>query len=250
MNLGFIAQQVQQLFPELVSTTSSTSLTPDGTLTLNYVGLISPIVAAIQALAHQVTSLEATVAGFADNFVSAHITVTTGDFQQVNTQKLCVTDGPSDQSPICVSKAQLAALLAGSSQQTVQIGAPTPPVISGTSTPPPTITINGSNPATIRIGDTYVDLGATITGPTADLNLGIKTFLNGALVSNIIIDTSSVATDTIDYVATDTAGQTSTSTRTVIIQVANDNQVSITLSASNDTTPPLAATGTSATSTP
>jgi len=36
-------------------------------------------------------------------------------------------------------------------------------------------------------------------------NLGIKTFLNGTLVSNIIVDTSTVATDTIDYVATDSA---------------------------------------------
>jgi hypothetical protein len=38
-------------------------------------------------------------------------------------------------------------------------------------------------------------------------NLSIKTFLNGRLVSNIIIDTSSQATDTIDYVATDSAVQ-------------------------------------------
>jgi Domain of unknown function (DUF5011) len=83
---------------------------------------------------------------------------------------------------------------------------------------PPVIQINGSNPATIHVGDTYADLGATITGPMADLNLGIKTVLNGTLVSNIVIDTSSVATDTIDYVATDSQGQTSTSTRTVIIE--------------------------------
>ena len=54
-------------------------------------------------------------------------------------------------------------------------------------------------------------------GPQADLNLGIKTFLNGALVSNIVIDTSAAATDTIDYVATDPTGNTATSTRTVII---------------------------------
>ncbi|MGA8611064.1 MAG: tail fiber domain-containing protein [Xanthobacteraceae bacterium] len=46
-NLGFIAQQVQEIFPQLVSTTSATALTPDGTLTLNYEGLISPIVSAI-----------------------------------------------------------------------------------------------------------------------------------------------------------------------------------------------------------
>jgi hypothetical protein len=43
----------------------------------------------------------------------------------------------------------------------------------------------------------------TITAPDADKNLGIKTFLNGALVSNIVLDTSVEATDTIDYVAAD-----------------------------------------------
>ena len=69
-NLGFIAQQVQTIFPQLVSTTSSTTLTPDGTLTLNYVGLISPIVSAIQALSSEVQSLVAEVQGFAQLFVS------------------------------------------------------------------------------------------------------------------------------------------------------------------------------------
>jgi hypothetical protein len=44
-----------------------------------------------------------------------------------------------------------------------------------------------------------------------------KTVLNGAPVSNIILDTSQAATDTINYVATDQAGLTATSTRTVIV---------------------------------
>jgi hypothetical protein len=39
-------------------------------------------------------------------------------------------------------------------------------------------------------------------------------------VSNILINVSQVATDTIDYVATDTWGNTATSTRTVIIEAA------------------------------
>jgi hypothetical protein len=43
-------------------------------------------------------------------------------------------------------------------------------------------------------------------GQAGDTNLGYKTFLNGTLVSNIVLDTSNVATDTIDYVATDTDG--------------------------------------------
>jgi hypothetical protein len=45
--------------------------------------------------------------------------------------------------------------------------------------------------------------------------LGYQTFLNGTLVSTIAIDTSAAATDTIDYVAIDGAGNTATSTRTI-----------------------------------
>jgi hypothetical protein len=86
------------------------------------------------------------------------------------------------------------------------------------SSPTPVIQINGDNPARINVGDSYADLGATITSPQADLNLGIKTFLNGQLTSNIVIDTTQAATDTIDYVATDQSGLSSTSTRTIIIQ--------------------------------
>jgi hypothetical protein len=76
-------------------------------------------------------------------------------------------------------------------------------------------------PAIIHVGDSYADLGATVTdtaaGQAGDNNLGIKTFLNGALVSNIVIDTTQIATDTIDYVAADQNGLTATTTRTVLI---------------------------------
>jgi hypothetical protein len=41
------------------------------------------------------------------------------------------------------------------------------------------IDINGDNPAVIHIGDTSNELCATITGPQANVNLGIKTFLKG-----------------------------------------------------------------------
>ncbi len=73
-------------------------------------------------------------------------------------------------------------------------------------------------PAIIQVGAAYNDLGATITGPQADLNLGLETFVNGVAMSPVQIDTSAAATDTIDYVATDQSGLTSTSTRTVIIE--------------------------------
>ena len=51
---------------------------------------------------------------------------------------------------------------------------------------------------------------------------GVKTFqlrtTHGALVSNIVLDTTQVATDTLDYAATDGAGLTATATRSVIIE--------------------------------
>ena len=42
-------------------------------------------------------------------------------------------------------------------------------------------------------------------------------------MSDIVIDTSAAATDTIDYVATDTWGNTATSTRMVIIEAASSS---------------------------
>jgi Domain of unknown function (DUF5011) len=100
----------------------------------------------------------------------------------------------------------------GATTATTTASTSTPPV----DTEPPVITINGENPAHIHVGDTYADHGATVTD-NVDQNLGIKTYLNGALVSNIVLDTSTSTTDTIDYVATDAAGNTATSTRTVLV---------------------------------
>jgi hypothetical protein len=203
--LGFIAQDVQKLLPQLVSTTSPTALTPGGTLGLNYSGLISPIVSAIQALSADMTSIENTIAGYAQSFTT----------HQLNADELCL-DGT------CITQQQLAAILASENQSpaggspasgNVNVGATTPAT-------PPVIQINGNNPAIVQVGATYTDLGATITGPQADLNLGSTTYVNGTEMNPVQIDTSTAATDTIDYVATDQNGLTSTSTRTVIVEPA------------------------------
>ena len=73
-----------------------------------------------------------------------------------------------------------------------------------------------------NVKGSYADLGASVsdTGPgqAGDTNLGITTYVNGTEMSPVQIDTSEVATDTVQYVATDTAGLTSTSTRTVLIE--------------------------------
>ncbi|MFZ1075464.1 MAG: tail fiber domain-containing protein [Minisyncoccia bacterium] len=106
-NLGFIAQAVQSVFPELVSTTSPTVLTPGGTLTVNYVGLIAPLVKAVQALSGQVSALASTVTGFAQSFTSQNITAK---------QQLCVGD-------TCVTESQLKTLLQNAGQGSGQSAA-------------------------------------------------------------------------------------------------------------------------------
>jgi hypothetical protein len=60
--------------------------------------------------------------------------------------------------------------------------------------------VNGDNPAIVQVGTTYTDLGAQITGPQADVNLGITTYVNGTPMNPVQIDTTTVATDTIGNV--------------------------------------------------
>jgi hypothetical protein len=150
-----------------------------------------------------------------------------GFAQSSTTNQLCVHK--SDGTPVCINGDQLATLLAGTTQQSVEVSAPTIS-ISGSSTPP-SITINGDDPAIIDVGAAHSDLGAIATDDEGN-SLGLRYFLNGALVSNIVIDTSEGATDTIDYVATDTWGNTSTSTRTVFIEAAAPTAASPSITAS------------------
>ena len=191
---GFIAQDVMQQIPLAVRTQ------PSGYYTLDTTAILSYVVGAIQNLYAQLTDLASTVAGFATVF---------------HTQELCV-------GSTCLDQQQLAAVLASvnASQSSGQGSDGSSSDGSDAIDTPPVIQINGDNPATIQVGAAYNDLGATITGPQADLNLGIQTYLNGALTSNIVIDTSQAATDTVDYVATDQSGLTSTSTRTIIIEAS------------------------------
>jgi hypothetical protein len=129
-------------------------------------------------------------------------------------KRLCVAK--SDGSQFCVTGDELAAMAAGTPSSGVASGGAGGSPARATSGPP-IITVNGANPALIQINETYADLGATITGPTADLNLGIHTFVDGIATDPVVIDTSTPAPHTIDYVVTDTAGLTSTSTRTLIV---------------------------------
>jgi Bacterial surface protein, Ig-like domain len=83
---------------------------------------------------------------------------------------------------------------------------------------PPQIQINGDNPASNQVRDTYNDLGATITGPAGDLSLGVKVSVDGratTMPDQIPIDTTQVGTHSFLYSATDQSGLVGYATRTV-----------------------------------
>ena len=234
--LGFIAQQLQRAFPQLVATTTPTALTPDGTLTVNYPGLIAPMVKAIQALASQLSELANKVAGFAEQFTTKQLTFARADGDELHVNKLCV-------GSVCVTEAQFMQVFgARAASQTAAVNsAPSQEAASST---PPVITVAGKNPAHINVGDAYSDLGARITGPTeADTNLGLRYFVDGALVPFVSLDTSTSTTYVIEYVAENAAG-TSTSTRTVIVQAHEE------MTFAQPTPPPSEATSSAATSSP
>ena len=176
--------------------------------------LISILVKAVQEMIDELAALESTVAGLARSFTSKQITAT---------QQLCVEK--SDGTPVCVTGDQLATVLAGATPAPAQVGEPAPPIVSGTSTPDtdaPVITVLGNNPAAVDIGATYNDLGATVTD-NVDINLGIHAFVGTTPIEQAVIDTSAPATYHINYVATDAAGNTATSTRTVVVQAATSS---------------------------
>ena len=237
---GFIAQELQQVFPWAVTSNGDNGIDPLVTTSTPWsvdYGRITPLLAkSIQDLNLKLEDLATTtpetswqpdlflsrfftalkerlIAWFADatNGIT-DLFANIGHFDEVHASKLCA-------GSTCVTETQLAALLsqsAAANPANLSPINPSPATSSALSTPP-TIMIAGNNPARIIIGDTYQDLGA-IAKDTAGHDLGVKTFLNGALVSDIIIDTSTTTTDIIDYVATDTWGSTATATRSVIIE--------------------------------
>ncbi|MBI5004832.1 MAG: DUF5011 domain-containing protein, partial [Candidatus Lloydbacteria bacterium] len=71
-------------------------------------------------------------------------------------------------------------------------------------------------PANLSIGTTYADLGVVVTD-NVDQNLGYKTYVNGILEQTISLDTSANTTYEIAYTSTDNAGNTATTTRTVVV---------------------------------
>ena len=81
----------------------------------------------------------------------------------------------------------------------------------------PAITIQGDNPATVFVGDTYSDAGATASDTEDDDATLIITTTNN-------VDTTTPGSYTVDYSVTDSDGNTTMESRTVNV-VTNDSPV-------------------------
>lgn len=196
---GFIAEDTAGVDEHL--TTYSASGTLSG---IDDRSILAVVVKAIQELAGRIDSFAQAITSAVGNFGRVNT-------DQLNTDQLCV-------GSTCVNEAQLAALLANAGNAgSGSNNSPAPSNEGETDTEAPTITINGNNPAVLQVGDAYSDLGATVTD-NVGLNLGYQTFLGSTPMEFATLDTSEPNEWHIHYVATDNAGNTATSTRTVIVE--------------------------------
>ncbi|MBI4118367.1 MAG: DUF5011 domain-containing protein, partial [Parcubacteria group bacterium] len=197
----------------LIAEEAPTEILAKGGKGVDLYKLVTSVLSAFQTLAEKVEGVVAKVSGFAESFT---------------TEELCVADQSGQKT--CVTKAQLDALLAGQTNVEPVAITDTPETEKeeAPDTTPPTVTIIGANPAEIEVNATYSDNGAAVSD-NVDSNLGYTTYVDGLLVTQIQLDTTSPRTYIIDYVATDNAGNTATSTREVIIgESAQEEEIATT----------------------
>jgi hypothetical protein len=107
---------------------------------------------------------------------------------------------------------------------------------NGPDTVPPVITLLGDNPVRISVGGAFVDPGITVTD-NVDSAVPYITFVNGVEQPVSSIDTGSETTYIITYSATDTAGNFSTATRSVIVGGTSGGTVTTTTTTASSTPP-------------
>ncbi len=128
--IGVIAQDVQKVFPQAVTTI-------DGYLAVDYAALVAPLIEAVKTLASEVDALKTTVAGFASSFSSQFIH---GD--TVEAGSLCVKDVSG---ATCITRAQLDVLLRAAGQQSSSPATPPAAPPSDAGTPPVTPDTGGTS---------------------------------------------------------------------------------------------------------
>ncbi len=209
---GLIAQQVEQLFPELVGTDSNGFKTLDYGISLQVMSIeaIKEMNLNLDAVAGTVVPLPGSASeSFATAFFNnlfAKITAWLADAGngvakiftgELDTSKLCVKK--SNGTNVCIDGNQLDALLQNSNGSVVNNngGNSNPPPPPAPDTTAPVITLTGDAVINLNVGDTYTEAGATATD---DVDTSVAVVISGT------VDTTTAGTYTIHYNATDTAG--------------------------------------------
>ncbi|MCE9517776.1 tail fiber domain-containing protein, partial [Candidatus Nomurabacteria bacterium] len=145
LQFGLLAQEVAQVFPNLVSKTTPTPLTPDGTYSINFNGLYAPIIKSIQqmnikvegipTLADQTlyTKVAEFLRGIAERGEAMVDLVTT---KKVQTEELCIKK--SNGTNICVTGDQLDVLLGAEEVLPPPVSPEPEPDLNPEPTPDPT----------------------------------------------------------------------------------------------------------------
>ena len=230
--VGLIAEEVYAVDSRLVFFDSNGTTTPRG---VYYENVVPVLVKAVQELNLKIDGTASSTPEVSSSFVDKILDIILAKLSDwgvtisraftriadlaVGTlrveNQICVDD-------VCINKDQLKALLTQTGGAGAGSNENSPTISNG-----PSVTIQGNNPADIEMGAVYVDLGATVIDDEDD-NLGLRYFVNGVKVAEISVDTSTSTTHIIEYVATDSDGNTATSTREVVVvgnqQPASEDQ--------------------------
>ena len=250
LHTGFIAQEIEQVFPEFVSTDSR------GGKAVAYSNFVPVIVEALKAVNNKVTEMDTRLTHLEELVASNALESVPNEglyfawvltaFENIGTkfsdglvsvknilaEKLTVGSSTKPTGitlydevtgdPYCL-KMQNGVMVSLVGECTIGETASTTPGGSGnattTDTSLPVISIMGNNPAQITVGATYVDLGATVTDTNADGSvndsLGLHFSVDGTEMNEISLDTSTTTTHTLVYSSVDGAGNWGFATRTV-----------------------------------
>ncbi len=218
-SIGFIAQDMQKVFPEFVNIVDPNT----GYLGVNYAGLVSPIVKAIQEMdlkLEPLTSLDPSQDGSLASLIKKYLADAMNGIDsifanKVQTKELCLDD-------VCVTKTQLQQMLNQANVQSAIIG----PVI-GIDTGTSTIETSSSTTVIISTGtstgdgsSTSTDMGtATSTIETSTSTIDATTTTVTTVLAAPSIPITSTTTIDSSSAGSSTSGSDSIATTTTPIDV-------------------------------
>jgi chitinase len=192
---------------------------------------------------------------FIDHLTVANVTVGSSStpsgvtlYDSVTKQPYCfnIANGAPTTTPgICAESTETTNPFATSTAEGALLQATSSTSISGTTSGAFTITLNGATPTYVPVGGIYLETGAVVAGGSGSTT-PYQVYVNGNISDTIspALDTSTPTTYILTYHAADSAGNTATAYRSVIIE-----DIVSTVSTDTATTTTTVSTDTAATAT-